>query len=69
MQKIFLPIVRERKKIFITFIKPDNVFATIISAYSIKELKWKQYRDQLEFCIIEFDTRSQNYKILNHNTI
>ena len=28
--------------------------------------KWKQYRDQLEVGIIEFETRSQKYKILNH---
>ena len=28
---------------------------------------WKQNRSQLEFGVIEFDTRSQKYKILNHN--
>ena len=38
----------------------------MMSCYSIKQLNWKQYRDQLEFCVIEFDTRSQKYKILNH---
>ena len=53
-------------KNFITINNPDNFFETIISAYSIKELKWKQYRDQLEFSIIEFDTTSQKYKTLNH---
>ena len=37
----------------------------MVSCYSIKELNWKQYRSQLEFGIIEFDTRSQKYKILN----
>ena len=38
----------------------------MMSCYSIKQLNWKQYRDQLEFGIIEFYTRSQKYKILNH---
>ena len=39
---------------------PDSFFETIIQNYSIKEdLKWKQYRSQLEFGVIEFDTRSQ----------
>ena len=37
-----------------------------MSCYSIKQLNWKHYRDQLEFGVIEFDTRSQKYKILNH---
>ena len=65
--KDVLPIVRENCfKIFITIKNPDNFFETIIQKYSIKELKWKQYRDQLEFGIIEFDTRSQKYKILNN---
>ena len=65
--KDVLPIVRENfLTIFITINNPDNFFETIISAYSIRELKWKQYRDQLEFGMIEFDTRSQKYKILNH---
>ena len=69
--KDVLPIVRENCfKIFITINKPDNFFETIIQTYSIKDgvtqLKWKQYRDQLEFGNIEFDTRSQKYKILNN---
>ena len=51
---------------FITVDNPDSFFETITNTYSIKDLKWKQYRDQLEFGIIEFDTRSQKYKILNH---
>ena len=38
----------------------------MMSCYSIKQLNWKQYRDQLEFGVIEFDTRSQKYKILNY---
>ena len=38
----------------------------MMSCYSIKQLHWKQYRDQLEFGVIEFDTRSQKYEILNH---
>ena len=37
----------------------------MMSCYSIKQLNWKQYRDQLEFGVIEFETRSQKYKILN----
>ena len=62
-----LPIVRENCfKILITIINADNFLETIVSASAIKELKWKQYRDQLEFGIIEFDTRSQKCKILNH---
>ena len=28
-------------------------------------INWKYYRDQLEYGIFEFDTRSQKYKILN----
>ena len=69
--KDVLPIVRENCfKIFITINNPDNFFETIIQTYSIKDgvtqSKWKQYRDQLEFGIIEFDTRSQKYKILNN---
>ena len=65
--KDVLPIVREIYfKIFITFKNPDTFFETIIQTYSIKELRWKQYRDRLEFGITEFDTRSQKYKILNH---
>ena len=53
-------------KLFITINNPDNFFETITNTYSIKELKWKQYRDQLEFGLIELDTRTQKYKILNH---
>ena len=44
---------------------PDSFFETITNTYSIKDLKWKQYGDQLEFGLIEYDTRSQKYKILN----
>ena len=67
--KDVLPIVRENCfKIFITINNPDNFFETIIQTYSIgvTQSKWEQYRDQLEFGIIEFDTRSQKYKILNN---
>ena len=66
-------------KIFITINNPDNFFETIIQTCSIKDWggnaannilhKWKQYRDQLDFGFIEFDTRSQKYKILNTSTI
>ena len=56
--KDVLPVVRENCfKIFITINNPDSFFETIIQTYSIKELKWKQYRSQLEFGVIEFDTR------------
>ena len=71
--KDVLPVVRENCfKIFTTMNNPDSFFETIVSTYSIpKELclkeHWKQYRSQLEFGVIEFDTRSQKYKILNHN--
>ena len=65
--KDVLPIVRENCfKLYITINNPDSFFETIIQTYSIKEdLKRKQYRSQLEFVVIEFDTRSQKYKILN----
>ena len=71
--KDVLPVVRENCfKIFITINNPDSFFETIVSTYSIpKELclkeHWKQYRSHLEFGVIEFDTRSKKYKILNHN--
>ena len=71
--KDVLPVVRENCfKIFITINNPDSFFETIVSTYSIpKELflkeHWKQYRIQLVFGVIEFDTRSRKYKILNHN--
>ena len=62
-----LPIVRENcLKICLTINNPDNFFELIVQTYSIKELRWRQYRDQLEYGIIEFDTRSQKYKVLNH---
>ena len=69
--KDVLPVVRENCfKIYITINNPDNFFETIIQTYSIKDAsilhRWKQYRDQLEFGIIEFDTRSQKYKVLNN---
>ena len=61
--KDVLPVVRENCfKIFITINNPDSFFETIVSIYSIlKELclkeHWKQYRSQLEFGVIQFDTR------------
>ena len=72
--KDVLPIVRENCfKIFITINNPDNFFETMIQTYSFKDgvtqSKWKQYRDQLDFGIIEFGTRSQKYKILNNKFI
>ena len=70
--KDVLPIVRENcHKIFLTLNNPDNFFESIVQTYAIAPavkdgLNWKYYRDQLEYCIIEFDTRSQKYKVLNH---
>ena len=69
--KDVLPIVRENcHKIYLTFIIPDNFFESIVQTYSIKDVsnlqRWKQYRDHLEFGIIESDTRSQRYKKLNN---
>ena len=69
--KDVLPVVRENCfKIFITINNPDNSFETIIQTYSIKDpgflLRWKYFRDQLVFGIIEFDTRSQKCKVLNN---
>ena len=64
--KDVLPVVTENCfKLFITINNPDTFFETMMKCYSIKQLNWKQYRDQLEFGVIEFDTRSQKYKILN----
>ena len=59
--KDVLPIVRENcHKIFLTINNPDNFFESILQSYSIREgLNWKYYRDQLEYGIIELDTRSQ----------
>ena len=42
---------------------------SIVQTYSIKDLEWKQYRHQLEFVefgMIGFETRSQEYKVINH---
>ena len=65
--KDVLPIVRENcHKIFLPINNPDNFFESIVQTYSIKELVWKYYRDLLEYGIIEFDTRSQKYKVLNN---
>ena len=69
--KDVLPIVREICfKIYLTINNPDNFFESIAQTYAIastiKELNWKYYRDQLELGIIEFDTRSQKYKVLNN---
>ena len=64
--KDVLPVVRENCfKLYITMDNPDCFFETIVSTYSIKELNWKQYRSQLEYGVIEIDTRSQKFKILN----
>ena len=52
-------------KLFITINNPDSFFETITNTYSIKDLKWKKYSEQLDFGIIEYVTRSQKYKILN----
>ena len=69
--KDVLPIVRENCfKIYLTINNPDNFFESIVQTYAIKDAvngpNWKYYRDQLEYGIIEFDTRSQKYKVLNN---
>ena len=66
--KDVLPVVRENcSKIFLTINNPDNFFESIVQAYSIKNgLNLEYYRDQLDYGIIEFDTRSQKYKVFNH---
>ena len=64
--KDVLPVVRENCfKLYITINNPDTFFETMMSCYSIKQLNWKQYRDQLEFGVIEFDLdhKSINYSI------
>ena len=63
--KDVLPVVRENCfNLFITINNPDSFFETTVSTYSKKEPHWKQYRSQLDFGIIEYDTRSQKYKKL-----
>ena len=66
--KDVLPIVRENCfKKFLTINNPDNFSESIAQTYAIREgLNWKYYRDQLEYGMIEFDTRSQKYKVMNH---
>ena len=71
--KDVLPVVRENcLKLYLTNNNPDTFFESIVHTYSIGGgeaalilHKWKQYRNQLELAIIEFDTCSQKYKILN----
>ena len=72
--KDVLPIVRENCfKIYLTIYNPDNFFESIAQTYAIASAKanainglnWKYYRDQLEYGIIELDTKSQKFKILN----
>ena len=72
--KDVLPVVREKSfKLYPTINNPDNFFEPIVQTYSIKDpgflLRWKYFRDQLEIGIIEFDTRRQKYKVLNHKNI
>ena len=67
-----LPTVRENcHKIFLTINNPDNFFESIVQTYALASaikdgFNWKYYRDLLEYGIIEFDTRSQKYKVLNN---
>ena len=72
--KDVFPIVRENCfKIYLTINNPDNFVESIAQTYAIASAKanainglnWKYYRDQLEYGIIELDTRSQKFKILN----
>ena len=73
--KDVLTIVRENcHKIFLTINNPDNFFESIVQTYAIAPavrggLNGKYYRDQLEYGIIELDTRSQKYKVLNNKYI
>ena len=69
--KDVFPVVRENcHKIFQTIDNPDNFFESIVQTYSIKygltHTVLKYYRNQLEYGIIEFDTKSQKYNVLNH---
>ena len=64
--KDVLPVVREiRFKIYLTINNPDKFFESIVHTYSIKDpgflLRWKYFRDQLEFGI-----RGQKHKVINH---
>ena len=75
--KDVLPEVRENcLKIYITKNNPDNFFETLIKTYSNKNSqdrssflnKLQNYRIQMDYGILDFDTRSQKYKILNHKS-
>ena len=61
---VLLCVSKNCFRIFRTIKNSDSFFETITNTYSIKELNWKQYRDQLENDIVEYDSRSQKYKIL-----
>ena len=50
---------------------PDNFFESIVQTYALASaikdgFNWKYYGDLLEHGIIEFDTRSQKYKVLDN---
>ena len=70
--KDVLPIVRENCfKLYLTINNPDNFFESIVQTYALASaikdgFNWEYYRDLLEYGIIEFDTRSQKYKVLNN---
>ena len=53
-------------EVFMTINNPDSFFEPLVHTYSIEDAlhKWKHYRDQLDFGIIDFYTKSRKYKIL-----
>ena len=61
------PIVRKKcLKLYITIITSDNLIESSTNKYSIKDItKCKQYRDQMDYGIIKFDTRTQKFTIYN----
>ena len=68
--KDVLPVVRENTNtIYITLNNQDLFFETIIKTYTLREpgllKKWQEYRNSNQFGVIQLDTRTQKYIILN----
>ena len=65
--KEVLPVREKSTKIYITKNNLDNLFDSIVNTCSKKDItRWKQNRDQMDFGIINYDTRTQKLLILNH---
>ena len=64
-----LPIVRENiKRVYITLNNSYVIFESNIQAYNLAKqsfTKWEQFRNQIEFGIIEVNVLTKNFKIYN----